>query len=81
MEPLASRRLKDSDVTWLYGPLHIGNDWTDYSQRKTSKLHAGHRKTSTDALPGPYKTNFSASISRSGRKGPFAGCKRLFPLQ
>ncbi|PIL24754.1 hypothetical protein GSI_12640 [Ganoderma sinense ZZ0214-1] len=49
--------LKDSDVTWLYGPLHIGNDWTDYSQRKTPKLHAGQRKTSTDALPGPYKTN------------------------
>ncbi|KAI1790307.1 hypothetical protein LXA43DRAFT_1017401 [Ganoderma leucocontextum] len=46
--------LKDSDVTWLYGPLHIGNDWTDYSQRKTPKLH---RKTSTDALPGPYTRN------------------------
>lgn len=21
-------RLKDSDVTWLYGPLHIGSDWS-----------------------------------------------------
>ena len=21
------RRLKDSDVTWLYGPLHVGTDW------------------------------------------------------
>ncbi|KAI0766986.1 hypothetical protein BD413DRAFT_480253 [Trametes elegans] len=52
--------LKDSDVTWLYGPLHIGHDWTDYSTRKTSKLNAGHRKTSTDAVPGPYKTNDGA---------------------
>ncbi len=41
----------------LYGPLQLGNDWTAYSQRKTPKLHAGLRKTSTDALPGPYKTN------------------------
>ncbi|KAI0629329.1 hypothetical protein C8Q77DRAFT_1065937 [Trametes polyzona] len=49
--------LKDSDVTWLYGPLHVGHDWTDYSTKKTSKLNATHRKTSTDALPGPYKTN------------------------
>ncbi|KAH9910972.1 uncharacterized protein BXZ73DRAFT_108335 [Epithele typhae] len=50
--------LKDSDVTWLYGPLHIGNDWTDYSQRKLPKgLAAIQRKTSTDALPGPYKIN------------------------
>ncbi|KAI0352400.1 hypothetical protein OH77DRAFT_1409262 [Trametes cingulata] len=49
--------LKDSDVTWLYGPLHVGHDWTDYSTRKTSKLNASHRKTSTDAVPGPYKTN------------------------
>ncbi len=23
----SSFRLKDSDVTWLYGPLHIGSDW------------------------------------------------------
>ncbi|KAI0738433.1 hypothetical protein C8Q80DRAFT_1275441 [Daedaleopsis nitida] len=45
--------LKDSDVTWLYGPLHIGHDWTAYSQHKTPKLQ---RKTSTDALPGPYST-------------------------
>ncbi|KAI0683723.1 hypothetical protein BC835DRAFT_1221802, partial [Cytidiella melzeri] len=22
--------LKDSDVTWLYGPLHIGSDWTKH---------------------------------------------------
>ncbi|KAI0366976.1 hypothetical protein BV20DRAFT_951134 [Pilatotrama ljubarskyi] len=46
--------LKDSDVTWLYGPLHVGHDWTDYSTRKTSKLS---RKTSTDAVPGPFQTN------------------------
>ncbi|EIW58597.1 protein phosphatase regulator REG1 [Trametes versicolor FP-101664 SS1] len=49
--------LKDSDVTWLYGPLHIGHDWTDYSTKKIPKLAAIHRKTSTDHLPGPYKTN------------------------
>ncbi|CDO73314.1 hypothetical protein BN946_scf185008.g76 [Trametes cinnabarina] len=49
--------LKDSDVTWLYGPLHVGHEWTDYSTRKSSKLNASHRKTSTDAVPGPFKTN------------------------
>ncbi|KAH9852624.1 hypothetical protein C2E23DRAFT_730255 [Lenzites betulinus] len=49
--------LKDSDVTWLYGPLHVGHDWTDYTTKKVSKLNASHRKTSTDALPGPYKTH------------------------
>ncbi|TBU53699.1 hypothetical protein BD310DRAFT_134233 [Dichomitus squalens] len=55
--------LKDSDVTWLYGPLHIGHDWTDYSQHKTSKLNAGHRKTSIDALPGPFQTSvYSAPV-------------------
>ncbi|RPD59565.1 hypothetical protein L227DRAFT_611800 [Lentinus tigrinus ALCF2SS1-6] len=53
--------LKDSDVTWLYGPLHIGHDWTDYSQHKTPKLHAGQRKTSIDALPGPYTSHPSPS--------------------
>ncbi|KAI0642185.1 hypothetical protein C8Q79DRAFT_929196 [Trametes meyenii] len=47
--------LKDSDVTWLYGPLHVGHDWTDYSTKKTSKLNASHRKTSTDAVPGPFQ--------------------------
>ncbi|KAI8969370.1 hypothetical protein BD414DRAFT_511004 [Trametes punicea] len=55
--------LKDSDVTWLYGPLHVGHDWTDYSTRKTSKLNACHRKTSTDAVPGPYKTNADVGAS------------------
>ena len=25
---LSCNRLKDSDVTWLYGPLHIGSDWS-----------------------------------------------------
>ncbi|RDX54027.1 hypothetical protein OH76DRAFT_1057759 [Lentinus brumalis] len=49
--------LKDSDVTWLYGPLHIGHDWTDYSQHKVPKLH---RKTSHDELPS-YKSNSSPS--------------------
>ncbi|OBZ73637.1 hypothetical protein A0H81_06290 [Grifola frondosa] len=51
--------LKDSDVTWLYGPLHIGSDWTEYTQHKSAAallLHSGQRKTSTDAVPGPYAT-------------------------
>jgi hypothetical protein len=26
--PLFAKRLKDSDVTWLYGPLHTAVDWT-----------------------------------------------------
>lgn len=42
-----SHRLKDSDVTWLYGPLHVGTDWTDYRQPKKSP----HKKTSMDNLP------------------------------
>ncbi|KAI0675758.1 hypothetical protein C8Q78DRAFT_1074748 [Trametes maxima] len=53
--PNTRSRLKDSDVTWLYGPLHVGHDWTDYSTKKTSKLNASHRKTSTDAVPGPFQ--------------------------
>lgn len=40
-------RLKDSDVTWLYGPLHVGTDWTDYRQPKKTL----HKKTSMDHLP------------------------------
>ncbi len=44
-------------MTWLYGPLHIGHDWTDYSQHKVPKLH---RKTSHDELPS-YKSNSSPS--------------------
>ncbi|RPD59003.1 hypothetical protein L226DRAFT_107826 [Lentinus tigrinus ALCF2SS1-7] len=60
--------LKDSDVTWLYGPLHIGRDWTVYSQHKNPRLHAGQRKTSTDALPGPYKTNSTASQTAAPMK-------------
>ncbi|KAK7686201.1 hypothetical protein QCA50_010421 [Cerrena zonata] len=39
--------LKDSDVTWLYGPLHVGTDWTDYRQPKKTL----HKKTSMDHLP------------------------------
>ncbi|CCM06363.1 uncharacterized protein FIBRA_08620 [Fibroporia radiculosa] len=30
--------LKDSDVTWLYGPLHIGSDWSPVSHKQPS-LH------------------------------------------
>ncbi|CAL1714326.1 unnamed protein product [Somion occarium] len=39
--------LKDSDVTWLYGPLHVGTDWTDYKQQKVTP-----RKTSFDTISG-----------------------------
>ncbi|KAJ2968889.1 hypothetical protein NUW54_g13093 [Trametes sanguinea] len=62
--------LKDSDVTWLYGPLHVGHDWTDYSTKKTSKLNASHRKTSTDAVPGPYKTVNDSQRSSSASAAP-----------
>ncbi|OSD05510.1 hypothetical protein PYCCODRAFT_1465395 [Trametes coccinea BRFM310] len=62
--------LKDSDVTWLYGPLHVGHDWTDYSTKKPSKLNASHRKTSTDAVPGPYKTVYDSRRSNSASAAP-----------
>ncbi|EED85582.1 predicted protein [Postia placenta Mad-698-R] len=42
--------LKDSDVTWLYGPLHIGSDWSP-PPRGTDSLLKSQRQNSTDAIP------------------------------
>ncbi|KAF7798740.1 hypothetical protein EIP86_009965 [Pleurotus ostreatoroseus] len=30
------RLLKDSDVTWLYGPLHVGQDWQEMAHHEAS---------------------------------------------
>ncbi|KZT07318.1 uncharacterized protein LAESUDRAFT_725233 [Laetiporus sulphureus 93-53] len=42
--------LKDSDVTWLYGPLHVGSDWLPVSHSSNS-LTPRQRQNSTGALP------------------------------
>jgi hypothetical protein len=42
---LCDSRLKDSDVTWLYGPLHPGSDWEPLPKPASSAL-----ATSTQAI-------------------------------
>ncbi|KAI0074514.1 hypothetical protein K474DRAFT_1529825 [Panus rudis PR-1116 ss-1] len=46
--------LKDSDVTWLYGPLHVGTDWQDYKAPKK---------------PSPRKSSFSGTSKPSTPTG------------
>ncbi|PCH36292.1 hypothetical protein WOLCODRAFT_126993 [Wolfiporia cocos MD-104 SS10] len=62
--------LKDSDVTWLYGPLHIGSDWSPPS-RSTESLHAPKRQNSADAVPlARANTDTHASGATSQPKKP-----------
>ncbi|KAH9927006.1 uncharacterized protein B0H18DRAFT_875965 [Fomitopsis serialis] len=44
--------LKDSDVTWLYGPLHIGSDWAPTAARspESRTLQAKQRQNSLSAI-------------------------------
>ncbi|OCH84624.1 hypothetical protein OBBRIDRAFT_798913 [Obba rivulosa] len=52
--------LKDSDVTWLYGPLHVGSDWTP-SSNKQDTLTALQRKTSLEEIsPSKKKQQITA---------------------
>ncbi|TFK83123.1 hypothetical protein K466DRAFT_655387 [Polyporus arcularius HHB13444] len=61
VDPELINWIKDSDVTWLHGPLHIGHDWNHYSQRKTQILL--HREASIVALPGPHDTSTTPSYA------------------
>ena len=38
-------RLKDSDVTWLYGPLHTGSDWSKAPQHNPPPSPAPRRQS------------------------------------
>ncbi|TFK53463.1 hypothetical protein OE88DRAFT_1625819 [Heliocybe sulcata] len=67
--------LKDSDVTWLYGPLHIGQDWSPSAHdRPTSPpvksgggLNHRSRRDSTGSLSASLQRS-SSSASISGKK-------------
>ncbi|TFY50381.1 hypothetical protein EVJ58_g11072 [Rhodofomes roseus] len=50
-----ARRLKDSDVTWLYGPLHIGADWSPTASRnpESHSLQPLQRQNSMSAIHSP----------------------------
>ncbi|KAH9951046.1 hypothetical protein B0H21DRAFT_719234 [Amylocystis lapponica] len=41
--------LKDSDVTWLYGPLHVGSDWIPTTHVEES-MHNVQRQGSAEAM-------------------------------
>lgn len=58
------RRLKDSDVTWLYGPLHVGADWSPTAPRSPDPhaLQPKQRQNSMSAIHAPATT--------SARKNP-----------
>jgi len=45
--------------------------WESWHLPETAQIRFSNDKT-------PYKTNLSATFSRSGRKGTFAGCKYLY---
>ncbi|KAH9832636.1 uncharacterized protein C8Q71DRAFT_262247 [Rhodofomes roseus] len=47
--------LKDSDVTWLYGPLHIGADWSPTASRnpESHSLQPLQRQNSMSAIHSP----------------------------
>ncbi|GBE89532.1 hypothetical protein BKA93DRAFT_828708 [Sparassis latifolia] len=47
--------LKDSDVTWLYGPLHVGTDWTPSSHTSEQTLRPRERKTSFDEITSRHE--------------------------
>ncbi|KAI0923621.1 hypothetical protein AcV5_009110 [Taiwanofungus camphoratus] len=53
--------LKDSDVTWLYGPLHVGSDWIATSQASKA-LRPAQRQHSSEAV--------SAAAPATGAKKP-----------
>ncbi|EKM49016.1 uncharacterized protein PHACADRAFT_214539 [Phanerochaete carnosa HHB-10118-sp] len=42
--------LKDSDVTWLYGPLHIGSDWSKPPHQEPPPSPNAHRQNSLDCV-------------------------------
>ncbi|THH17439.1 hypothetical protein EUX98_g9135 [Antrodiella citrinella] len=56
--------LKDSDVTWLYGPLHVGSDWTKYTTHKPS--HG--RKNSVDEASCTRMIGHPSSPNLMGKK-------------
>lgn len=48
-------RLKDSDVTWLYGPLHTGSDWSKVPQLNPPPSPAGRRQSISTSRPTAKK--------------------------
>lgn len=54
-------RLKDSDVTWLYGPLHVGSDWQQTAHHEPP-LPPLQRHDGTDSANG------SRAPTPSGKK-------------
>ncbi|KAJ3525643.1 hypothetical protein NM688_g8373 [Phlebia brevispora] len=43
--------LKDSDVTWLYGPLHVGTDWQQMAHHEASQPHHLHEHPAGTSRP------------------------------
>lgn len=79
---LTSRhRLKDSDVTWLYGPLHIGSDWSKTvhqdpppspnALRQNSLDSVGRSRAATPAGKKPILKRRSISQLLSLPQSPF----------
>lgn len=59
-------RLKDSDVTWLYGPLHLGSNWTPLSTSTEQISTASPRLT-----PHPIqRADSTDSAALSNRPSP-----------
>lgn len=54
-----ARRLKDSDVTWLYGPLHVGADWSPTASHSPDPhaLQPKQRQNSMSAIHAPATTS------------------------
>ncbi|EPQ56281.1 hypothetical protein GLOTRDRAFT_120851 [Gloeophyllum trabeum ATCC 11539] len=65
ISPESLNWLKDSDVTWLYGPLHIGQDWSppSGSPPKSDGLSQRARRDSTGSLATMQRCNSSASLA------------------
>lgn len=56
-------RLKDSDVTWLYGPLHTAADWAQLSRQLATPSNS--IQTSLSSI----ETTPSSSLTRNSRSG------------
>lgn len=54
--------LKDSDVTWLYGPLHVGSDWSKPAHQEPPPSPNAHRQNSLDSA------GHSRAATPSGKK-------------
>ncbi|KZT21619.1 hypothetical protein NEOLEDRAFT_1181621 [Neolentinus lepideus HHB14362 ss-1] len=72
--------LKDSDVTWLYGPFHIGQDWSPPAKDCTSpplKPEGGFTQRSRRDSTGSLSTTLPTTLQRSSSSTSISGKKPI----